>query len=186
MKSASMKRTLDAGRVYREKEIPIVGKIDLNLGKEQGVKDAFSNNGKATQISDKKLYNVNASDVSSATCKESGNNYVFTINLKTKKLDVNSAKHGDGGYSYFIDKAEATTVVASMLKAFSLPGSATIKGGTVTLSKGVIVATVNKSTGKISKVNFSFSESVVANASYFGVGIDEATITGHGTVDYSA
>ena len=63
-----------------------------------------------------------------------------------------------------------------MLKAFSLPGSATIKGGTVTLSKGVIVATVNKSTGKISKVNFSFSESVVANASYFGVGIDEATI----------
>ena len=46
---------------------------------------------------------------------------MFTINLKTKKLDVNSAKHGDGGYSYFIDKAEATTVVASMLKAFSLP-----------------------------------------------------------------
>lgn len=186
MKSASMKRTLDAGRVYREKEIPIVGKIDLNLGNEQGVKDAFSNNGKATQISDKKLYNVNASDVSSATCKESGNNYVFTINLKTKKLDVNSAKHGDGGYSYFIDKAEATTVVASMLKAFSLPGSATIKGGSVTLSKGVIVATVSKSTGKISKVNFAFAESVVANASYFGVGIDEATITGHGTVDYSA
>ena len=45
-------------------------------GKEQGVQDAFSTNGKATQISDKKLYNVNASDVSSATCKESGNNYV--------------------------------------------------------------------------------------------------------------
>ncbi len=186
MKSASMNRTLDAGRVYREKEIPIVGKIDLNLGSEQGVKDAFSNNGQATQISDKKLYNVNASDVSSATCKESGNNYIFTINLKSKTLDVNSAKHGDGGYSYFIDKAEATTVVASMLKAFHLPGSATIKGGTVTLSKGVIVATVSKSSGKISKVNYSFAESVVAEASYFGVAIDEATITGHGTVNYSA
>lgn len=185
MKSASMKRTLDSGRVYREK--PIMGiEINLDLGKEQGVKDAFSNKGQATSISDKKLYSLNASDVSSATCKESGNNYIFTISLKSAKLDINSAKHGNGGYSYFIDKEEAGTVVASMLKAFSLPGSAKIQGGTVTLSKGSIVATVNKSTGKISKVAYSFTESVNANATYFGIGIDEATIVGHGTVNYSA
>ena len=160
--------------------------INLDLGKEQGVKDAFSNKGQATSISDKKLYSLNASDVSSATCKESGNNYIFTISLKSAKLDINSAKHGNGGYSYFIDKEEAGTVVASMLKAFSLPGSAKIQGGTVTLSKGSIVATVNKSTGKISKVDYSFTESVNANATYFGIGIDEATIVGHGTVNYSA
>ena len=189
MKSASMKRTLDAGRVYKKDEIPVVGKIDLNLGNEQGVKDAFSNNNTATQISDKKLYKLKEADVSSATCQESGNNYVFTINLKSKKLDVNSAKHGDGGYSYFIDKAEAGTVVGSMLKAFNLPGSATINGGSVTLSKGVIKATVNKSTGKILKVDYSFTESVVADATYkilISVAIDEATIAGHGTVNYSA
>lgn len=189
MKSASMTRTLDGGRIYKDIgfSLPVVGdKIDLNLASDQNIKNSFSNNGKATQISDKKLYTLNASDVSSATCKESGNNYIFTINLKNKTLDVNSAKHGDGGYSYFIDKAEAITVVANMLDVFGIPGEAEIKGGSVVLSKGVIVATVSKSTGKISKVQYSFSESVNADAKYLIVTLDEANIKGHGTVNYSA
>ncbi|HIT52551.1 MAG TPA: hypothetical protein IAD07_01250 [Candidatus Fimivicinus intestinavium] len=189
MKSASMNRTLDGGRIYKDIgfSLPVVGdKIDLNLASDQNIKNSFSNNGKATQISDKKLYTLNASDVSSATCKESGNNYIFTINLKNKTLDVNSAKHGDGGYSYFIDKAEAITVVANMLDVFGIPGEAEIKGGSVVLSKGVIVATVSKSTGKISKVQYSFSESVNADAKYLIVTLDEANIKGHGTVNYSA
>lgn len=78
----------------------VTGGVNLNLV-EQKYATVINRNNTALTGTEATLKGLSASDVASASCKENGNNYVFTISLKNKSGKDSSIKHGAGGYLYF-------------------------------------------------------------------------------------
>lgn len=168
-----MSRALTSGKVNALRV------IEIDLSGEQAVKDAFKKTNTSIKVDSTKLTSV-ASASASGTMKSG----TITFNLaNVPATKATTLKHGANGYLYFIDLDEAQTVANDILGALNL-GDCEVKGdkSTIALSGGKIVATVQN--GKVVKATLSFTETVVASATYKLLPAT-ATIAGSGTVVFS-
>lgn len=162
--SGTTSRDLTSGRAS---DIPSfivkAGYLDLT---EKDKKNVIDQKNVALDSSRAKLRELSTSDVSGASCKETGNNYVLTISLRKHSGADDKINLGDGGYMYFADLADIKNAVIAVGGVLGVPGKLSVKTATITLSNGQLSVTVNKSTGKISKATLSLKEDISATASY--------------------
>ena len=131
----------------------VTGGVNLNLV-EQKYATVINRNNTALTGTEATLKGLSASDVASASCKENGNNYVFTISLKNKSGKDSSIKHGAGGYLYFAELSEIEKAVYDIGVVLGVKGI------------GKLTVTSDKTSGKISKATLTLTEDVDATASY--------------------
>lgn len=158
-----------------------------NLDKLGPVSETFA---KGSGYVNVKLSSLSASDVSSYSVSDSGNNYVMTFKLGTVSGGTN-LKHGNGGYMYFLTMDEIASVVNQIGKqiggdAFSIDMYK--DKSTIDLQGGTLTVTVDKTTGKMSKAVLTFKE-VIEGKCKAKVGPLPANITadlvGEGTVTFT-
>ncbi len=178
--SAKAVRTLDSAKV-----MSVINLLDI-----EGVRESFDWNS-PQGISDK-LVSLNAGDIASVSSQDSGNTITMDFTLKDFH-GTNTAAHGDGGYMYFFTISEAATIVADI--GHKLGGDSmnittyeTDKGTFLDLTEGKFKVIVDKTTGKVTSAELSFSESIEAkvNAPIKGpIAIDAtAKVAGHGTATW--
>lgn len=162
--SGTTSRNLTSGRAS---DIPSfivkAGYLDLT---EKDTKSVIDQKNAALSASRGKLQALSAADVSSATCKESGDQYVLTFSLKKQSGTDDNIKLGAGGYMYFADLEDIKSAVIAVGGVLGVPGKLSVKTAAITLSNGKLVVTANKSTGKISKATLTLKEDISATASY--------------------
>lgn len=141
-----------------------VSVVNLNLT-DQKYADVINRNNTALTSAEAALKNLAASDVSSASCKESGNNYVCTISLKNKSGKDSAIKHGAGGYMYFAELSEIEKTVSDIGGVLRVEGLK-VSTANLTLSNGKLTITIDKASGKISKASLTFTENVDATIKY--------------------
>lgn len=95
---------------------------------------------------------ISASDCSSAEIKDNGSSYSVTFKLKSAQVAATS-KPAKNGYMYFMDATEVKA--AFSLANNTIPMS---DSGTISLSKGVLSADVNKATGKLTAAKLTLTE----------------------------
>ncbi len=132
---------------------------------EQKYATVINRNNTALTGTEATLKGLSASDVASASCKENGNNYVFTISLKNKSGKDSSIKHGAGGYLYFAELSEIEKAVYDIGVVLGVKGIK-VSTANLTLSNGKLTVTSDKTSGKISKATLTLTEDVDATASY--------------------
>lgn len=142
----------------------VTGGVNLNLV-EQKYATVINRNNTALTGTEATLKSLSASDVASASCKENGNNYVFTISLKNKSGKDSSIKHGAGGYLYFAELSEIEKAVYDIGVVLGVKGIK-VSTANLTLSNGKLTVTSDKTSGKISKATLTLTEDVDATASY--------------------
>ena len=142
----------------------VTGGVNLNLV-EQKYATVINRNNTALTGTEATLKGLSASDVASASCKENGNNYVFTISLKNKSGKDSSIKHGAGGYLYFAELSEIEKAVYDIGVVLGVKGIK-VSTANLTLSNGKLTVTSDKTSGKISKATLTLTEDVDATASY--------------------
>lgn len=178
--SAKATRALDSAKVMAV----------INLLEIEGVRESFD--WTSPQSVPDKLVALNAGDIASVSSNDDGSTITMEFTLKDFH-GTNTAAHGDGGFMYFFTISEAATVVADI--GHKLGGDSmnittyeTDKGTFLDLSKGTLKVSVNKSTGKVTSAELSFSEAIEAkvNAPIKGpIAIDAtAKVEGHGTVTW--
>lgn len=125
---------------------------------------------------------ISEGDISQAGAKSQGNSIILTIKLKNVTAGP-SDQHGFRSYPYFITASEAAALVNSIaVNALNLDITFIQEGSSFALSNGILTATVDKSTGKMTALNFTFDEEVNGKAKY-GIQVD-AMIKGSGVVDF--
>ena len=125
----------------------VTGGVNLNLV-EQKYATVINRNNTALTGTEATLKGLSASDVASASCKENGNNYVFTISLKNKSGKDSSIKHGAGGYLYFAELSEIEKAVYDIGVVIGVKGIK-VSTANLTLSNGTLTVTSDKTSGKI-------------------------------------
>ncbi|MBS6701480.1 MAG: hypothetical protein KH284_07735 [Clostridiales bacterium] len=141
-----------------------VSVVNLNLT-DQKYAAVINRNNTALTSAEAALKSLSASDVSSASCKESGNNYVCTISLKNKSGKDSGIKHGAGGYMYFAELGEIEKAVYDIGVVLGVKGIK-VSTANLTLSNGKLTITIDKASGKISNASLTFTENVDATAKY--------------------
>lgn len=129
---------------------------------------------------------ISASDCSSTKITDNGSSYTVTLMLKNVSLPA-SAFPAKNGYLYFLNSTEVTATVHKANSKITF-----MKNGTISLSNGVITATVDKSSGKFTSCKLDLNEvyydeiylkDLLADAPSAIVGIiGDATL--HGTFSY--
>ncbi len=130
--------------------------------------------------------NISASDCSSVSIKDNGSSYTVVLNLKSVTLSA-TASPAKNGYMYFMNNADTTSVVQKANAKIIF-----MKNGTISLSNGIITATIDKASGKFTSCKLDLNEAyydqiyikdLLADAPSVVVSlIGDATL--HGTFSY--
>lgn len=130
--------------------------------------------------------NISASDCSSVTANDNGSSYTVTLRLKSVTLPASSAP-AKNGYMYFMNSADTSNIVHKANAKITF-----MKNGSISLSNGVITATIDKASGKFTSCKLDLNEvyydqiyvkDILAEAPSFIVNIiGDATL--HGTFSY--
>ncbi|MFR8010240.1 MAG: hypothetical protein ACLU8W_00560 [Clostridia bacterium] len=126
---------------------------------------------------------INSSDVSSASAKDNGATIELTINLNPQtEIKASGTKYGDYGYPYFITYEDADELVQRCGKA-AAGISISISEGSAKLNlyDGVVTATIDKASGKMTALSCSLGERVMGKA----MGFVNAEIWGTGVITFS-
>lgn len=129
---------------------------------------------------------INAGDVSSVSSADNGDSITMTIKLNNH-TDVkgSGAKYGDLSYPYFITYADANELVSRCGNAAGLSGIELVEdSATCDLSNGVITATVDKASGKMTALSVSLDETVKGKAKVAILKVT-AEIWGSGVITFS-
>lgn len=129
---------------------------------------------------------INAGDVASVSSSDNGNSITMTINLKNHTdVKESGTKYGDLSYPYFITYADANELVSRCGKAAGLSGIELVEdSATCDLSNGIITATVDKTSGKMTALSVSLDETVKGKAKVAILKVT-AEIWGSGVITFS-
>ncbi len=171
--NATITRKVDSAKVLM---------VDLM---DRGVPENFDLTDAALEGAD--LHELADANVASMQCKEEGDNYIITFTMNQAEGN-GDATVGYGGFQYFFDCDTTVDIITQMCRAIFKDDSITIGVKRETfkaaLSDGTMVATVNKNTGALSAVTFSFAEGIKATG-VLGDKSAKAEIKVHATVRYT-
>lgn len=125
---------------------------------------------------------ISESDIKTAGAKAVGNTITLTIGLKDfSNLVGTDVNYGEHSYPYFINLADAKELIQRCSKAAGASISISDNSARFDISNGSITAEVDKTTGKMTSLHFTFSQHVSGKA----MGMVQADIWGNGIVDFS-
>lgn len=126
---------------------------------------------------------INSSDVSSASAKDNGATIELTINLNPQtEIKASGTKYGDYGYPYFITYEDADELVQRCGKAAANLSISISEGSAkLNLYDGIVTATIDKASGKMTALSCSLGERVMGKA----MGFVNAEIWGTGVITFS-
>lgn len=142
-------------------------------GSDTGVGELNSMTGGKVQPEFEKPYTksatpgaIDSGNVSSASAKDNGSTIELTINLNPQtEVKASGTKYGDYGYPYFITYDDASELIKRCAKeAAGISINITESSAKLNLYDGIITATVDKTSGKMTALKLELGERVIGKA----------------------